>query len=108
LQNYQYYANVYAVNRDKILEELPEDLPFAPPDVDYLSEVYLIEIPLDDKHFGDRWKLRVYAEKVLEQRLGDTVQLTSLKVKKPHAVGRAKAKLLKRQLVARLYVTVKF
>ena len=92
----------------KPVEEIPEDLPFAPPDMEYLSELYLVEIPVDDEHFADRWKLRLYAEKVLEERLGDSVQLTSMKVKKPHAVGRAKAKLLKRQPIARIYVTVKF
>jgi len=89
-------------------EEAPEDLPFAPPDLDYLSELYVVEIPVGDERLEDRWKLRLYAEKVLERRLGDSVQLTSMKVKKPHVVGRTKAKLLKRELVARLYVTVKF
>jgi|ERR1035437_4136383 hypothetical protein len=96
------------MNKDKNIEDMPEDLPFAPPDVDYLSEIYIVEVPLSDAHLGDRWKLRLYAEEVLERRLGDSVQLTSMKVKKPHAAGRAKAKLLKREPVARLYVTVKF
>jgi hypothetical protein len=93
---------------EETLVQAPEDLPFAPPDLDYLSELYIVEVPLTDAHLEDRWKLRVYAEKVLEQRLGDSVQLTSMKVKKPHLAARTKAKLLKRQPQVRLYVTVKF
>jgi hypothetical protein len=96
------------VKKDQKPRETPEDLPFAPPDLEYLSELYIVEVPLGDEHLADRWKLRLYAEKVLEKRLGDSVQLTSMKVKKPRVVGKAKAKLLKREPVARLYVTVKF
>jgi hypothetical protein len=92
----------------KIVEDVPEDLPFAPPEMHYLAERYIVRIPLDDEHFADRWQLRVYAERVLEQQLGDTVQLTSLRVKKPHVIAKSKAKLLKRPPMARLVVTVKF
>lgn len=89
-------------------EETLEDLPFAPPETDYLAERYIVRIPIDDEHFEDRWKLRVYAEQVLEKQLGDAVQLTSMRVKKPHVIAKSKAKILKRTPTVRVYVTVKF
>jgi hypothetical protein len=89
-------------------EETIEDLPFAPPELRYLAERYIVRIPITDKHFESRWELRVYAEKVLEEQLGDTVQLTSMRVKKPHIITKAKAKLRKEVPHARLLVTVKF
>ena len=95
-------------NPEPLPQEEPEDLPFAPPDLDYLSEIYVVEVPLDDTHLSNRWQLRLYAEHILQRRLGDEVQLTSLRVKRPHVVGRTKAKLFKHVPVARLYVTVKF
>jgi len=92
----------------EVEEQLPEDLPMAPPDTQYLAERYIVEIPVNDEHFETPWKLRLYAQKVLERRLGDAVELTSLKVKKPHLLARGKARLLKRQPLAKLLVTVKF
>jgi len=90
------------------VEESTEELQMAPPETKYLSELYVVEIPLDDPHFETPWKLRVYAAKVLERRLRDEIEVTDVKVKKPHALAKTKAKLLKRQPVARLYITVKF
>lgn len=89
-------------------EETYDSLPFAPPDTHYLAERYIVMIPISDERMSDRWQLRLYAEKKLEQRLGDQVQLTSMKVRKPHLLSKTKAKLLKRQPQARLIVTVKF
>jgi hypothetical protein len=89
-------------------EETMEDLPFAPPEMHYLSERYILRLPLNDEHFESPWKLRVYITKVLERQLGDEAQVTSLRVKKPHLVAKGKAKLLKYQPTARLFVTVKF
>ena len=89
-------------------EETYESLPFAPPDTHYLAERYTVMIPVSDERVNDRWQLRLYAEKQLESRLGDEVQLTSLKVHKPHVLSKTKAKILKRQPEARLIVTVKF
>lgn len=89
-------------------DNIPEDLPMAPPDTQYLSERYIVEIPISDERLKNPWQLRLYAEKELEGRLGDEVQLTSLKVKKPRALARSKARLLKREPTVRLYVTVKF
>ena len=88
--------------------ETAEDLPFAPPEVRYLAERYVVELPVSDSHFGDPWELRVHVAKILERHLGDEVQLTSMKIKKPHLLSKTKAKLKKQEPCARLYVTVKF
>ena len=89
-------------------QETLQDLPFAPPDLHYLVERYIVRIPVSDERIGDRWQLRLYAEKELEQRLGDSVQLTSLRVHKPHLLSKTRALLLKSEPQARLVVTVKF
>jgi hypothetical protein len=89
-------------------EETIEDLPFAPPEMHYLSERYIVRLPLNDEHFNSPWKLRVYVTKVLERQLGDTAQVTALKVKKPRLIAKSKARLLNYQPTARLFVTVKF
>jgi hypothetical protein len=89
-------------------EEKLEELPFAPPETHYVSERYIIEVPANDIKSKTPWKLRLYATKQVERKLGDTAQVTSFKVKKPHLVAKSKAKLLKRPPQARLFVTVKF
>jgi len=89
-------------------QETLEDLPFAPPEIKELSERYVVRVPVSHAPWHDRWQLRLYAEKELEQRLGDSVQLTSLRVHKPHLISKTKAKLLKREPEARLIVTIKF
>lgn len=97
---------------DKRLQDEPqetlEELPFVPPDTHYLAERYVVRVPLSQAPLDDRWQLRLYAEKQLETRLGDSVQLTSLRVHKPHALSKAKARLLKREPEARIVVTIKF
>lgn len=106
--------NKKSVSKPKIIEqEIPEtleDLPFAPPEIREISERYIVTIPISDERFSnnDRWQLRLYAEKQLETRLGDTVQLTSMRVHKPHLISKTKARLFKREPHARLLVTIKF
>lgn len=98
--------------KPKIIEEKPEEtleeLPFVPPETHELSERYIVRVPVSQAPWHDRWQLRLYAEKELEQRLGDQVQLTSMRVHKPHLISKAKARLLKREPEARLIVTIKF
>jgi hypothetical protein len=89
-------------------QETLEQLPFVPPETHELAERYTIRVPIEDINLDDRWHLRLYAEKVLEDRLGDTVQLTSMSVRKPHLISKTKARLLKRRPQARLLVTIKF
>jgi len=89
-------------------QETLEQLPFVPPEIRELSERYTIRVPLRDLNLDDRWHLRLYAERVLEERLGDTVQLTSMRVHKPHLLAKSKARILKREPQARLLVTIKF
>jgi len=89
-------------------EETMEDLPFAPPEVHYLSEHFIVNVPVSDKRLSDPWELRLHVLKVLEERLGDEVQLTSMKVRKPHLIAKSKAILLKREPCARAFVTIKF
>jgi hypothetical protein len=97
-------------NNNQILDanEQPEELPFIPPDTHYISERYIIEVPLNDEHFENPWKLRVYATRLAEKRLGEGVQVTRVKVHKPHILAKSKARLLKREPTARLYLTIKF
>jgi hypothetical protein len=85
-----------------------EKLPFEPPEPDYVAEQYIIKIPATDKHFKSPWELRKYATKLLEDKIGDYAQLTSLKVKHPSKLARAWAKLLRKEPLASLYMTVKF
>ena len=98
--------------KTKVIEDIPEEtleeLPFVPPETHELSERYIVRVPLSQAPWHDRWQLRLYAEKELEQRLGDQVQLTSMKVHKPHLLSKTKARLLKREPEARLIVTIKF
>ena len=89
-------------------DETLEQLPFVPPEIHELSERYIVRVPISQAPWHDRWQLRLYAEKELEQRLGDTVQLTSMRVRKPHLLSKTKARLLKREPEARLIVTIKF
>ena len=121
MQNQSVYANINTMAKNKktvkktkiIEEEIPEtleDLPFAPPEIKELSERYIVTIPVSDERFrgNNRWELRLYAESELETRLGDTVQLTSMKVHKPHLISKTKARFFKREPEARLVVTIKF
>ena len=104
--------NKKPAKKPKIIEEeVPEtleDLPFAPPEIKELSERYVVRVPVSQAPWHDRWQLRLYAEKELETRLGDTVQLTSMKVRKPHFISKTKARWFKREPEARLIVTIKF
>lgn len=101
-----------SVKKAKVIQEEPqetlEDLPFAPPEIKELSERYIVRVPISQAPWHDRWQLRLYAEKELETRLGDQVQLTSMRVHKPHIISKTKARLLKREPEARLVVTIKF
>lgn len=85
-----------------------EELPVIPPETHYLSAKYVLEIPTGDNHLKDPWQLRLHALKLVQHKIGDEVQLTALRVKKPSPAKKALAKLLKREPGVRLYVTVKF
>jgi hypothetical protein len=100
------------VNKTKKLkvnqEETTQDLPFVPPDTHYLAERYVVRLPVSDPHLADPWKLRLHVAKIMERRLGDEIQLTSLKVRQPHVISKSLARLRKREPSARMYVTIKF
>ena len=85
-----------------------EKLDLIPPETQYIVTKRVIKVPVSDEHLKDLWQLRLYAEKLVEHQLGDEVQLTGLKVKKPHLVHKATARLLRREPIARLYLTIKF
>jgi hypothetical protein len=89
-------------------QEDQEKLEFIPPETHYLSTKYMVKIPVTDKHLNNRWELRVYASKLVERHLRDEVQVTSLKLKKPHILKREVAKLRGQTPYARAYVTIKF
>lgn len=89
--------------------DMDEDkLPFEPPDSTYVSENYILKIPVTDIHLKNSWELRKYAEKLIEKELGDYVQLTDLKVKKPGPLSLAVSRLLRKVPRAKLHVTIKF
>lgn len=91
-------------NHDSFIEELA----VIPPETQHLSKKFLVRIPATDRHFKSPWHLRLYALQLLEQQIGDEVQLTSMRVKKPRLLSKGTARLRGREPVARLYVTIEF
>jgi hypothetical protein len=85
-----------------------ENLPMEPPEPGYLVEKHVLRVPVTDKHFESPWELRKYAVSLMEKKLGDQVQLTDLKVKKPGVFKRAWAKITGKVPEAELVVTIKF
>jgi len=85
-----------------------EELPFQPPEPKYVTEKHVVKIFASDEHLNNPWELRKYAETLLESRLGDNVQLTSIKVKKPNFLTKRLFLLLHRELMVKLKVTIKF
>jgi hypothetical protein len=86
-----------------------EKLPLQPPEIQYISTRRVIKIPVTDPHFsGSPWELRVYAAKLVEQEIGDEVEVTALQVKQPSAATKRVARLFNRVPNARLYLTIKF
>jgi hypothetical protein len=85
-----------------------DKLSFLPPEPQYIAEKEMFEIPISDWHLKKPWELRLYATELVAQRMGDEAQVTSLKVKKPHAVRKTLAKIKGREPQARLLVTIKF
>lgn len=101
----------YYVNCAILIVMPPEknsDLSIIPPETNYIVEKRELWIPVDDPHLKDKWQLRLYAEKLIEQQMGDEVQLTGLKVKKPGPLHRTRAKFKKQEPQVRLIVTIKF
>jgi hypothetical protein len=95
-------------SKNKNSPEIQQDLPLIPPEVRFLSDRYIVKLPLSDPHFKNPWELRLHVAKILEGHLGDTIELTSLKIRRPHFIAKTKARLLKREPYARAYVTLKF
>lgn len=98
-------------SKSKVIQEAEpqsEEYPMIPPEVHFLSDKYLVKLPLSQVPQDSAWDLRLHIAGVLEQRLGDHVEVKSLKVKKPRLIAKSKARLLKREPVLRAYVTVEF
>lgn len=93
---------------DQETEEAQEDFPLVPPEIHFLADRYVIKLPLSDPHFESPWELRVHVAKILENHLGDEVELTSMKVKKPHLIAKRVARLKGQEPCARAIVTIKF
>jgi hypothetical protein len=89
-------------------EEKEEKFNLIPPEVDYLSTNYRIRLPVSDKHLQNPWKLRIYAAKHIERKVGDYPQLTSLKVRQPSRLSKTLARLRGQEPEASVFVTVKF
>jgi hypothetical protein len=94
----------------KIKPTITDDgsLPFQPPETKYIASVHVLKVPVTDEHFGNPWRLRLYAADLLAQEIGDEAQLTDLKVKKPSLAAKSLARLLGTVPNARLYATIKF
>jgi hypothetical protein len=85
-----------------------EDYPMVPPEVHFLADKYVVKVPISDPHLDSPWDLRVHVAKLLQSHLGDEIELTSMKVKKPHLIAKAKAKVFKHEPCAKAIVTIKF
>ena len=85
-----------------------EKLSFEPPEPQYISTKQVFEISHMDSRLAKPWKLRLYATELVKQRVGDEVQVTSIKVKKPRLMRKTLAKVRKQEPQARLIVTIKF
>lgn len=94
--------------QEEISEETPEKLAFEPPEIDYIAERYIVRLPITDERLNKPWELRLYAAEAVKGKVGDEVQVTSLKVKHPGTVRKTVAKLLRREPHARIYVITKF
>jgi len=90
------------------MEDADDKVPMQPPEPDYISERRVIKIPVTNRNLKDRWQLRLYAEKQIERETGDSVQLTSLKVRQPSLMARTLARLFRKTPNAKLYITIKF
>lgn len=82
--------------------------PLIPPEVHFLANQYIFKLPMDDLRSRSPWELRVHVAKMLEYHLGDEVEMTGMKIKKPHLIAKAKARVLRREPYARAIVTIKF
>jgi hypothetical protein len=72
-------------NKPQTIEEnFQEDYPMAPPETHFLADRYVVKLPISDPHFESPWELRLHVAKLLKHHIGDEVELTSMKVKKPH------------------------
>jgi hypothetical protein len=87
---------------------LEEHLEMAPPVAECISAHYLIKVPATDEHLKAGDKLNAYALRVLEKKLGDDLELKSLKVKQPGISAKTMAKLRGKLPDAKIYVTVDF
>jgi hypothetical protein len=95
-------------NTKTIEDQQQEDMPFIPPETHYLSTRYMVKIPLSDSRLKSKWELRLYASKLVERHLRDSVQVTGLKVKKPHLIRKSVYRIMGREPCARAYLTIKF
>ncbi len=83
-------------------------LPLVPPEVRFLANQYVFKLPLEDLRSKSPWELRVHVAKMLEYHLGDEVEMTGMKIKKPHLIAKTKARVFRREPYARAIVTIKF
>lgn len=96
-------------NKQKqVSDDQEKGFPLIPPEIHFLADRYLVKLPLSDQHLQDPWELRIHVAKILENRLGDTVELTSMKVKRPHLLSRGVSRIRRREPCARAFVTVEF
>jgi hypothetical protein len=108
-QNVNHFAGAMR-NREGVSHkpEANDKLAFEPPEPGYISEKEVFEIPLTDPRLQKPWELRLYATELVRKRLGDEAQVTSLKVKKPGVLSKARARLSGQEPLAHLCVTIKF
>ena len=98
------------MNKTKIkdTQDSQENYPLIPPEVHFLADKYLVKLPLSELQFEDPWDLRLRVAEILEGHLGDHVELTSLKVKKPHLLAKSAARFRRQPVYARAYATINF
>lgn len=89
-------------------EKVDEKFDIEPPEIEYIAAKYVISVPVDKVNLKDKWNLRLYASKVLKQKIGDEVQLTSMKVRRQPWLSRNMGRLVGRSPRVDLLVTTKF
>lgn len=100
--------NISMAKKTKVYDADLEEAPMQPPEPEYISAKFKLSLPVDDPHFDKAWDLRVYAAKLIENKVGDEVQVTDLAIKHPGLMRRLLARLRGRTPEARLFLTVKF
>ncbi len=83
-------------------------IPLEEMDGQFIYESYTVAVPLKDSFLDDPTEVKKYAKKTIKKHLGDEVDVSKVKVKKPGMFKKSMSKLVGRQPMAHLLVVTKF